>query len=261
VTLSYRTMFFLAVALGVAVVVFFQLTAPASRDMLSHNMAIGTSLSVVLCSLYAARVVGVRARLGGAWVAFAVAHVLLTLAGIVFPGPQGLAAMSRGMKLFFPFGLASYNVAWIVAVVLFARVWSGTGLVPRWRPIATLVAGVLALAVAAPALMHNLQGARHLDPLAAGFVISDVTDIVSVTIIGPILVTALMLRGGALVWTWMLLCLSSLAWLLNDITQFLGPAEQVAGASAQLIADVFAATAALAQAKVTRQAGREGDAA
>jgi hypothetical protein len=224
-------------------------------------MSITLSTSIAVASVLTGRRVGWRARLGTAWIAFGLCHVfLLITALLVGDTTRNVTVSTLSPTLMWIRNALTFaaNVAGVISFVLFARVWSGTGLVPRWRWLATLVSIAVTLALAGRTAWSDLLLARTLEPDAVGNLFSDVGDIICFSIIGPVAATAIALRGGALAWAWFLLTVSSIAWLVYDIGGYFGRAEQVVELSAVIIADLYALAAAVAQFQVVRQADREG---
>lgn len=114
------------------------------------------------------------------------------------------------------------NASTITGAVLLSRAWSQAGLALGVSATARrAVAGVsllVGLVVAGPAayaaVMSLLSG--NVDALIR--VASAVGDIVTLAVLGPILLTAVALRGGSLAWPWALLVVGTLGWLFYDAT-------------------------------------------
>jgi hypothetical protein len=257
---TYRALTLATTALALGVSLLFALLPPAARSPTLVGLSITVSMAASVASLMTARRIGWRDRLGLAWAAYGLSHVFLfattmlvgdttrTISATLSPTVEWIRnTLTLGANLFS-----------VISFVLFARVWSGTGLVPRWRWLATLVSVAVTLVIAGPTTWNDLLLARTMHADAVGNLLSDVGDIVSFSIIGPVAATAIALRGGALAWPWFLLTVSSIAWLLYDVGGYFGRAEHVVELSAVVSADLFALAAALAQGIVVRQAGSEG---
>jgi hypothetical protein len=112
------------------------------------------------------------------------------------------------------------NVSQVVGTWMLARTWKVAELaLPGSRRGQLAVrAGTIALslAVAGPAVVRD--GSRVLDGQLAALpgVASALGDVISLCLIAPLLLTAVALRGGLFAWTWTLLSVSYLAWLLYD---------------------------------------------
>jgi hypothetical protein len=113
------------------------------------------------------------------------------------------------------------NVFSVAGLVLFARVWHGTGLSPPWRKHITLVAFALGLAMGGLPVWRDIQQIMAGNTLRIGGLASSLGDIASITLMGPVMVTAIAMRGGVLVWPWSILTASAIAWLLFDAVQLL----------------------------------------
>ncbi len=113
------------------------------------------------------------------------------------------------------------NVSCVAGLALFARVWHGTGLTPPWRGRITLVAFALAVIVGGVPVWRDIQMIASGQTLRFGGLVSSLGDIAAITLMGPVLVTAIAMRGGLLVWPWTILTVSSLAWLFFDAVQLL----------------------------------------
>lgn len=118
------------------------------------------------------------------------------------------------------------NAASVWGTVQIARAWRVAGLdlrVPsavRWTAIGASLA--LALTLVGDLTLQDLQvlaggNLRVLPSLA-----SNGGDVVSLTLIAPIMLTAFALRGGNLGWPWSLLAFASLGWLMYGAAPLVG---------------------------------------
>ena len=82
---------------------------------------------------------------------------------------------------------------------------------------------VVTLAIVGPALYLDMRGVARGSLPAYGALASDVGDLVALSLVAPILRTTLALRGGRLVWPWLLLTATELTWLLYDAAGTLLP--------------------------------------
>lgn len=108
------------------------------------------------------------------------------------------------------------NVTMVMGLVMFTRAWSQTGLVPPWQRPAALLAFTVGVAVAGPSLWHDTHAALAGSGPAIGSTISDLGDIASMTLVGPLLASAVWMRGGALVGPYIYLTGCAIAWLMFD---------------------------------------------
>lgn len=118
------------------------------------------------------------------------------------------------------------NVCSVWGTVQIARAWRVAGLdlrVPsavRWLAISVSLA--IAYALVGELTLQDLQtlaggNLRVLPSLA-----SNGGDVVSLTLVAPILLTAFALRGGNLGWPWALLAFASLGWLVYGAAPMVG---------------------------------------
>ena len=129
--------------------------------------------------------------------------------------PQTQTALSNGVATLL------LNVSCVAGLALFARVWNGTGLVPPWRGRITVVAFALGVAVGGVPVWRDILQIASGQTLRVGGLVSSLGDIAAITLMGPIMVTAIAMRGGLLVWPWTILTVSSIAWLGFDAVQLL----------------------------------------
>jgi len=111
--------------------------------------------------------------------------------------------------------LIVHNIAVPVALWLFVRAWRTTGLAgPMSRgSFVVAVAGGLAIAIAVGAYPF-LTGSHNTD---TAVLISTLGDMISIALIVPLLMPALGMRGGLLMYTWLYLAVAQIAWLMYDI--------------------------------------------
>lgn len=120
------------------------------------------------------------------------------------------------------------NLATVVGLLWVGRAWRVAGLqlgVSRgvlWGSVLTVLA--LSLAVLGEPLLQHVRalGAGHFDALPG--LGSALGDVVAASLLVPLLLTAISLRGGALAWPWGLLTAGIVAWLGFDGIELLGTA-------------------------------------
>jgi hypothetical protein len=148
------------------------------------------------------------------------------------------------------------NLASVAAMVQFARSWSVAGLAPsessarRWAvTIGALALAILIAGKGAWADLNDAGGGKWGN--AAG----DFGDILSFVLIAPVLLTALALRGGLLVWPWALLTASNIGWLGYDafvtVTHLAGIDGRLASEIIRVTACALVLAAGAAQRMVT----------
>jgi hypothetical protein len=146
------------------------------------------------------------------------------------------------------------NLGSVVALALFARAWSGTGLSPPWRTRATLAFLAVALLLDGPTLKLTVQAMWTLHPAAFGWFASVSSNIAAVALVGPIFATAIALRGGLLMRPWLFLFAGAVCWIAVDLLPLM-PASIGAGydIGMRCLAVLFGGAAAIAQLMVKHE--------
>jgi hypothetical protein len=139
------------------------------------------------------------------------------------------------------------NVFVAVALLLFVLAWRATGLT---APVSTtaqtlsILAGVaVAVLVGGYPLIKALTTA-NADPIA---LVSTLGDIVGLSLIVPLALPALAMRGGLLMHTWVYLAGSEVAWLLYDLWGAVQPKSTPILEAFRLAAVLLAFIATVAQ--------------
>jgi hypothetical protein len=160
------------------------------------------------------------------------------------------------------------NIAAAVAIWKLARASRIAGLEPPWsRPVRVAVQVVaIALALVATGGATVMYTWQVLDGEMGSlmYLASCLGDIFCFTLLAPMFLTALTLRGGVLVWIWALLTLSGLSWLGVDGTATLlpsvGASQPTTRASFEVlrcIANGYLGAAGLYQAWILRRGAQE----
>ncbi|NVB85065.1 MAG: hypothetical protein HOV81_42250 [Kofleriaceae bacterium] len=150
------------------------------------------------------------------------------------------------------------NVLGVVGFWMMARAWYVGGIaLPGTHATRTLVraaAAAMAVSIMLPAIWVYVPLASTGLPTAIMGVSNAIGDAVAISLIAPVLLTALALRGAAIAWPWALLSASSFGWLCYDavfsISSVLhanGEAFRVLGESFHALACVGAGMAGIAQ--------------
>lgn len=144
------------------------------------------------------------------------------------------------------------NVFIAVALLLFVLAWRATGLT---APLSTMsqtlsiVAGIaIAVLVGGYPLVKALTTA-NADPI---LLVSTLGDIVGLSLIVPLALPALAMRGGLLMHTWIYLAASEVAWLLYDLWWAIQPQSTQVLEAFRLAAVLFAFIATKAQRRALR---------
>jgi hypothetical protein len=230
-TVKFRVLVIVcAAAVAVACVLFCVLSAPLAWEVARLATLASYTAAVVGAAIGAASF-GRRDRLRWAWVLIA-SYAAIGVGKVLLWGPPRHVGPALGLM---PHTLTPLtngvstivlNVCSVAGLALFARVWHGTGLTPPWRGRITLAAFALGLAVGGVPVWNDIHLIAAGQSIRVGGLASSLGDIAAITLIGPIVVTAIAMRGGRLVWPWTILAVSSIAWLGFDAVQLL-PANMV----------------------------------
>jgi hypothetical protein len=146
------------------------------------------------------------------------------------------------------------NVGAVWGTLMLARAWQVAGLSEvdsRWRRRALfIVALIIAIVVVGSNVRIDLMALAKGNVSSLVMLVSDVGDVASLALIAPVLLTALALRGGLLLWPWALLTASLLGWLFYDAATVVGFASHtllLTGEIFRTLACAFAFSAGLAQ--------------
>jgi hypothetical protein len=158
------------------------------------------------------------------------------------------------------------NASGVASAWLMAHTFQVAGLATdestrKWR-VYTVVALLASLVVTLPSLHLSVQGMLRGEFGSLVWFISGVGDVLALGLIAPILLTAIAMRGGALIWPWALLTVAMASWLFYDLA---GTIEHLTlfglgrGAGQGLeelfraLACVYTGVAGLAQRKIVRE--------
>jgi hypothetical protein len=197
----------------------------------------------VTASLALAR--GSRLRL--AWAIQAVAYAVLAAKTLPVIGDHLLVVR---------LGTLAANALGPLSVFLLVRAQWDSGparaIPPLQRTLLPLLALAGAIAVAGPSIAAQLEEMGR-DPQAVLLVFSGIGDVAAITLLAPLLLVAVAMRGGRLAWPWALLAAGQLCWLLYDLASSFAPvlvAPAAARAATEVLrtaACLFFGTAGLAQ--------------
>ncbi|MCU1277985.1 MAG: uncharacterized protein JWM53_1531 [bacterium] len=220
--MKFRLLVAACVAYGLAMLAAFHLAPSLARIGLFAAYAIAGLAALVTGFAYTP-----RDRLRWAWLSFGTGYLVAFAGKVLIGDSTALPTMSPMRRALWSACVIFLNVGSLVALSLFARVWSGTGLSPRWRSRATVAFVAVALLLAGPNLINNGRLLLTGNPAAYGILASAVADLVAIALVGPIFATMLQLRGGILMRPWLLLFMSSVCWLIVDAMGALPPAVAV----------------------------------
>lgn len=144
------------------------------------------------------------------------------------------------------------NVCIAVALLLFVLAWRATGLTAPLSATAqtlSILGGIaVAVLVGGYPLLQALTTA-NADPI---LLVSTLGDIVGLSLIVPLALSALAMRGGLLMHTWVYLAASEVAWLLYDLWWAVQPKSTAILEAFRLAAVLLAFIATVAQRRTMR---------
>jgi hypothetical protein len=203
--------------------------------------------------------------LRNAWLLFAFSYLLyfvgdLTLTTGVF-SERSWTPLANGILT------VVGNVAAAKSTWMLARASRIAGLEPPWsapvRIAIQLVAIGLALVATGGATLTYTRQVAQGELESIRMLASCMGDIFCFSLLAPMFLTALSLRGGVLVWTWTLLTLSGLAWLgVDGAATFLPtigvsePTSQAIFETLRCVANAFLGTAGLYQRSILSRGAR-----
>ena len=153
-----------------------------------------------------------RERIGLGWTLFAIEFALLLINYILRRNAPD-ASTARNLTL------VGANVAQIAAYWVMARVLNAAGFgqifSPAKKAVITIGALAIALALCWPTLADHwaLIAAGNARPASA---ISAVADVITFTLVAPLALSAIALRGGQISWIYGFLTLSVFGWMVNS---------------------------------------------
>lgn len=138
------------------------------------------------------------------------------------------------------------NVAIAIALLLFVLAWRATGLTAPMSTTAQTLSILAGIAVAVLVGGYPLMKALTTNPEPI-LLVSTLGDIVGLSLIVPLALPALALRGGLLMHTWIYLAASEVAWLLYDLWWAIQPQSTAILEAFRLAAVLLAFIATMAQ--------------
>lgn len=149
------------------------------------------------------------------------------------------------------------NIAIALALLLFVLAWRATGLTAPISRRAQLTSTILGIAVAVIVGGYPLVKALTAAEPNTVLLVSTLGDIVGLSLIVPLALSALAMRGGLLMHTWVYLAASELSWLLYDVWWAVQPPVSTHVGSGileamRMLAVLFAFIATVAQRRAMR---------
>jgi hypothetical protein len=151
------------------------------------------------------------------------------------------------------------NLVAAVSAIMMARTWRVAGLgLPSalWQKLVVILGICVAATVVILATLPAFKGMVGGSFRSIGGVAANLGDLVCFSVIAPLFLQAMALRGGTLAWPWAFITTSDIAWMLFDATSLFGPRDKT-----RVLAELFrcaacacALAAGLAQRWATRSA-------
>jgi hypothetical protein len=188
---------------------------PSALRLFYRIDVIAVALLAVAGCVAAARVFERGDHLRVAWYLNGASYLFVMLGAVVrIPMPTREILVVRSVLVL------GANVLAIASMWLFARTYRVAGLeLPGSRARKGLIvttAVVLAVLAAGHSVYLGIRNVAGGDLEGLMRVLSGTGDIITFILIAPILMTALALRGGLLVWPWSFLVAANVCWLLFD---------------------------------------------
>jgi len=220
---------------------------PARRPFMRAEIETVKALALIGCWAAAFRF-GRNDYLRWAWLLNGLCYFFLLARDAIFI--PGFLGHGRGIDYMEGGVILTANVCSVVGTAIMARAWTVAGLEPPGtrigRGTVIAIAIVISLAIAGPAVYVDFRNFISGAPVSLVGFASDLGDIVGFCLIAPVLLTALALRGGSLMWPWSLFTASLLGWLFYDGTTLVGNNILHADAlTVRTVSDVFRSLACL----------------
>jgi hypothetical protein len=217
--------------LAAALLVLVRLTANTPEYGWAMRVEIELLKALALIGCWAAAAAFERGDyLRRAWFLSGLCYFLLLVRDVAIgawtpwaPGPYLFGVRTEIVESVLVF-VANFVAVW--GTVMLARAWQVAGLgeadsALRRRAL-FIVAFVIALVVVGSNVHTDVMALMGGNLNALVILASDVGDVVSLALIAPVLLTALALRGGLLLWPWALITVSMVGWLFYDASTSVG---------------------------------------
>ncbi len=160
--------------------------------------------------------------------------------GVVLPAPVNVTLM------------IAQNAFIAIALLLFVIAWRATGLTGPMSGTAQTLSILAGIAIAVLVGGYPLVQALTKDTADLTMLISTLGDIIGLSLIVPLALPALAMRGGLLMHTWIYLAASEVAWLLYDLWLAVQPKTTPVLEAFRIAAVLFAFIATKAQRRAMR---------
>jgi hypothetical protein len=177
-----------------------------------------------------------------AWLVYGFCYVFLLLRDLLFG--VWLDHYSGGLAQYVePVLVIMANSCGVIGVWMLSRTSEVAGIAlpgsKERQLIARTLGVIVGLAIAGPTIYLEIGHALEGQVLPMVLVVSGIADVISLALIVPVMLTALALRGGLLLWPWGLLTASALSWLLYDFTGLLRHLVHIEPTTATMWREMF----------------------
>jgi len=181
-----------------------------------------------------------------AWLVYGFCYVFLLLRDLLFG--VWLDHYSGGpLQYLEPVLVILANCCGVIGVWMLSRTSEVAGIAlpgsSQRQFLARALGFVVGLAIAGPSLYLEIGHALQGRVLSIVLVVSGIGDVISLALIVPVMLTAIALRGGLLLWPWGLFTASALSWLLYDFTGLMRHLVQIEPTTATMWREIFRAMA------------------
>jgi hypothetical protein len=180
-----------------------------------------------------------------AWFLIGLCMALLLLRDVTLFVPMPAAIGLDGVLALRGALVVAANLSQIAGTWMLARAWRiadlSLSVTAHGRRAVLAVTVLLAAIFGAPGLWTNGIRVAGGDLGSVAGVASALGDTVSLVLIGPLLLTALALRGGTLGQVWALLAASYLCWLFYDAALVLAPMAGLGASGVRIASELFRA--------------------
>jgi hypothetical protein len=244
--MSFKHLAFLPVLAGLAPALIMLALDGQTQDVALNIEVETVKVFALVGSLTAASAFDRGDYLRRAWLVYGFCYVFLLLRDFLFR--VWLERHSGGLSVYLePVLVILANSCGVIGVWMLSRTSEVAGIAlpgsSERRLLARALGVIVGLAIAGPAIYVEIGHALRGQILSIVLVISGIADVISLALIVPVILTALALRGGLLLWPWGLFTASALSWLLYDVTGLLRHLVHIDPATATMWREIYRALA------------------
>jgi hypothetical protein len=157
-----------------------------------------------------------------AWALLAANMLLLGVSELLLTTHFNLAHLSTATRqVSWVIVIVAANIVAAVGTIMLARVWRAVGLAlpdpSGAKRIGTIVGMVVAAALVSYVTLPYFKGMLKGDAVSIVYGVGAVCDMICFSVITPLALRAVSLRGGTLAWPWGLIAASFTTWMIYDV--------------------------------------------